>query len=57
MYTDSTASNLLQRGIEGESYVVVEENKNLFYISHETFLSVKLILLYNEEDERKIRKR
>ena len=57
LYTDSTASNLLQRGIEGESYVVVEENKNLFYISHETFLSVKLILLYNEEDERKIRKR
>lgn len=28
LYTDSAVSNLLQRGIEGESYVVVEENEN-----------------------------
>lgn len=28
LYTDETVSNLLQRGIEGRSYVVVEENEN-----------------------------
>ena len=28
LYTDETVSNLLQRGIEGKSYVVVEENEN-----------------------------
>lgn len=28
LYTDEKVSNLLQRGIEGQSYVVVEENEN-----------------------------
>lgn len=28
LYTNETVSNLLQRGIEGQSYVVVEENEN-----------------------------